>query len=368
MDEFYRVMQTKYDTKRLGMPQRYLGWHIHNASDGIIALIQRLLIDQKLQDAGLLDANVKSTPYPSNIEYHGPPQDYIPAMDTINKYRRLIGELRYIADSTRPDIAYVVGRLGAALAGANERHWTILKATLHYLKIKRNYGLYFRASKQRDEICATSKTRPISSNYDADWVNDIVDRRSITGGFITINGHPISLIPNKQTAVALSTVEAEYRAMTEVLQQAIYTQTLALSFHPSCKPAIRLYNDNIPAITMIQALGATKRSKFIDLRHQYLKQQIRDSNTSIYHKPSLLLSADMFIKALERQRFQDMRDLVEVFEIHAIDQDLMNFSATEVSQGACERRCRETLPSPHTWTTDSALQYLEADTTAAHST
>lgn len=122
----------------------------------------------------------------------------------------------------------------------------------------------------------------------------------------------------------------------------LYIPKHSLSFQEH-KAAIILYNENMAAITMIQALVATKRSVFIDLHLQYLKEYI-GTNTTIHHQPSRLLSADVFSEPLERQRLQEMRDLIEFFEITDIDQDIMTHSTTGV-QGACERRSRATLSS-----------------------
>lgn len=55
MDAFDKALRAKYKIKRLGRPQRYLGWHFHYQDDGSVELSQRLLIDQTLNDAGLIN-------------------------------------------------------------------------------------------------------------------------------------------------------------------------------------------------------------------------------------------------------------------------------------------------------------------------
>lgn len=322
MDEFYHVMKAKYDIKRLGRPRRYLGWHFHYAEDGSIALSQRGLIDKTLQDADMLMANGKHTPYPTNESYHPPSTEDTEQPETRDKYMQIIGDIRYIADSTRPDLAYVAGRLGAAMSRPTTRHWRIMIATLRYLKKTRNYGLFFKRNAEKKSINVAFKTSPICASSDADWANDVTDRRSITGGLITYRGRPVAWMSKKQPTVALSTAEAEYRAMAEVTQRAIYTQTLATSFDK--KPAeITLENDNMPALDMMAALGATKRSKFIDMRHHYLKQTVKEHNITLKHVASADLRADMFTKALERTRFEKLRSSVHVHEVPNIDDDLM---------------------------------------------
>lgn len=88
----------------------------------------------------MLQADGKRPPYPSQTEYHAPPKENTHLPDTAGKYRKLVGDLRYIADSTRPDVAYVVGRLGAAFSNPIDIHCNFMKATLAYLK-NRNYRL-----------------------------------------------------------------------------------------------------------------------------------------------------------------------------------------------------------------------------------
>lgn len=133
---------------------------------------------------------------------------------------------------------------------------------------------------------------------------------------------PIGWVAKKQTAVALSTAEAEYRAITELIQRSIYAQTLATTFVKE-RPGITLQNDNMPAIAMLGALGATKRSKFIDLRHNYIKQVTKTNNITIVHVPSKTCPADIFTKALERQRYEELRNLIDVDEIENVEKQIM---------------------------------------------
>lgn len=110
--------------------------------------------------------------------------------------------------------------------------------------------------------------------------------------------------------------------MTEITQRAIYAQTLALSFTRE-RPAIVLENDNMAAMRMLTALGATKRSKFIDLRHHYLKEVVKNNNVEIRHVPSQKCGADLFRKALDKTRFEELRQMVDVAEIRGIENTIM---------------------------------------------
>lgn len=51
---------------------------------------------------------------------------------------------------------------------------------------------------------------------DADYVADKDDRKSITGGLVTVDGSLVSWICKRQSGVSLSTMEAEYTAASVV--------------------------------------------------------------------------------------------------------------------------------------------------------
>lgn len=141
-----------------------------------------------------------------------------------------MGDVRYIADSTRPDITFVFGRLRAAMATPTVSHWNVMKETLVYLHKTRNHGPHFRRKQHQNEIHSTSAKKPLTSFPDSDWENEKVDRRSVAGGFFTWFGKPLGWHSKNQSVVATSTSEAEYRAIIEFVQRAIFAQTLATSF------------------------------------------------------------------------------------------------------------------------------------------
>lgn len=122
------------------------------------------------------------------MEYHVPTAAENSLDDIGTKVKQLIGELRYISDSTRPEINYVVCRLGAALSKTSEGQWGILNAKLRYLKCTRNYWIYFRKQENNQGIKVAFNPKPIRARVDADWDKDQDDRSSITCGYKTIHG------------------------------------------------------------------------------------------------------------------------------------------------------------------------------------
>jgi len=60
-----------------------------------------------------------------------------------NSYARLMGELQFIANAMRPDIAYVVSKLSSYTANPSMQHVTMLKRVLRYLSGTRLYGITY---------------------------------------------------------------------------------------------------------------------------------------------------------------------------------------------------------------------------------
>lgn len=120
----------------------------------------------------------------------------------------------------------------------------------------------------------------------------------------------------------MSTAEAEYHALTEVLQGTTHTQTLAMSFNTDPAHA-ELEKDYKPALDMIESLGATKRSKFIDLRYHYLTTTIKQKNVELKNTPYELLHADLLTKVLDCRRFERLLPQLGVDVILNIAAELM---------------------------------------------
>eukprot|EP00873_Tetraselmis_striata_P028774 jgi/Tetstr1/449038/TSEL_036254.t1 len=81
-------------------------------------------------------------------------------------YPNLVGSLIWLAVASRPDIAFVVGRMCAYMASPTERHWQIFVSVLRYLKGIPNHGLIFR--KQLD-----NEAPDFLFFVDADWATFI---------------------------------------------------------------------------------------------------------------------------------------------------------------------------------------------------
>ena len=97
------------DIEDQGHPADYVGVNIKRMKDGSIGLSQHGLIDTIIQDADLQDSKVKAVPAKVSKHLHAH-LDKAPFSLNFN-YRSMIGKLKYLAQTTRPDIMYATHQL-----------------------------------------------------------------------------------------------------------------------------------------------------------------------------------------------------------------------------------------------------------------
>ncbi|GIL82140.1 hypothetical protein Vretifemale_11076 [Volvox reticuliferus] len=119
-------------------------------------------------------------------------------------YRTLVGELNYLATSTRPDIAQALSVLARFMGKPSKSHMGLALGVLRYLA--QVHGSLDYALAELESLCW--KGTVIRS----DWAGDPATRRSMTGYVFKLGGAAISWNSELQRTLAASSVEAEYQA------------------------------------------------------------------------------------------------------------------------------------------------------------
>jgi len=97
-------LQTKYSVKDLGPATHIVGWKIEQTSTSI-TISQSAYIQQVLARFQLSECTPAPSPYLPDVMTSSTKDDE-PIDPPKQPYIALIGSLRYLADSTRPDIAH----------------------------------------------------------------------------------------------------------------------------------------------------------------------------------------------------------------------------------------------------------------------
>ncbi|GJU45253.1 hypothetical protein Tco_1202519 [Tanacetum coccineum] len=141
---------------------------------------------------------------------------------------------------------------------------------------------------------------------DSDHAGDYVDRKS-TSGICTFVGCCLtSWFSKKQTALAISTTEAEYVSAGKACQQALWMKQALIDYDVRLDD-VPIMCDNKGAIDLSKNLVQHSRTKHIEIRHHFLRDNVQKGHISIEKVPSIDNIADILTKPLKRESFNYLR-------------------------------------------------------------
>ncbi|GJV49029.1 retrovirus-related pol polyprotein from transposon TNT 1-94 [Tanacetum coccineum] len=141
---------------------------------------------------------------------------------------------------------------------------------------------------------------------DSDHAGDYVDRKS-TSGICTFMGCCLtSWFLKKQTALAISTTEAEYVSAGKACQQALWMKQALIDYGVRLDD-IPIMCDNKGAIDLSKNPVQHSRTKHIEIRHHFLRDNVQKGNISIEKVSSEDNIADILTKPLKREPFNYLR-------------------------------------------------------------
>ena len=215
------------------------------------------------------------------------------------------------------DLAYAVSTLCRFLSNPTNAHHGAAKRVLRYLRPTQNYGLGYEGM------------LPKASAYsDSDWANDRDTRRSVSGFLFSLNGAAVSWKSRRQSAVALSSTEAEYIAYAEAAKEAIWLQRLLIEIDTrkslrngntsdgqwGCQP-VTILVDNQGAQKLVNNPKHYDRTKHIDIRHHFIHDAKERGEIDIDHVPSADQTADILTKPLGRLLFERHHEAIDIVAI-----------------------------------------------------
>ncbi|GJW02419.1 retrovirus-related pol polyprotein from transposon TNT 1-94 [Tanacetum coccineum] len=126
-------------------------------------------------------------------------------------------------------------------------------------------------------------------------------RRSTSGSAQFLGYKLVSWSSKKQKSTAMSTIEAEYIVMSRCFAQILWmrSQLKDYGFAFSNTP---LYCDNRSAIALYCNNVQHSRSKHIDIRHHFIREQVKNGVVELYLMTTNYQLADIFTKELPRER------------------------------------------------------------------
>ncbi|XP_057730459.1 uncharacterized mitochondrial protein AtMg00810-like [Arachis stenosperma] len=181
------------------------------------------------------------TPLPSSIKFSAFGSS---VFHNLKLYRSVVGSLQYLT-VTHPELSYCVSRQSQFVHTPLDDHWKLVKRVLRYVSGTSGFGLHLHRT----------SIHSISAYSDSDWEGDPDDRKS-TGGFCAfLERNLVSWSSKKQGAVARSSIEAEYRAMTDLVAELIWIKNLMVELRIPLQTSPSIYCDNLSAVLLFKSLA-----------------------------------------------------------------------------------------------------------------
>jgi Reverse transcriptase (RNA-dependent DNA polymerase) len=290
----------KFEVKDLGQLRYFLGIEIARGTKGIV-LSQRKYVPDLFTETGMLGCRPAISPINQKFKLSaevGEPVDR-------ERYQRLVGRLIYL-NHTRPDISFAVSVVSRYMHDPREGHMDAVYQILRYLKNAPRKGLIFRKNEHLN----------IEGYCDSDWASCSDDMKSTSGYCMFIEGNLVSWKSKKQTVVARSTAEVDYRAMALGVAEMLWLRALLVELKIDQRAQMKLWCDNKSAISIANNPVQHDRTKHIEIDRFFIKEKLNSELLELGHVSTRDQAADCLTKglnSLDLARGCDKMGLVDIF-------------------------------------------------------
>ena len=287
--KFEKQMNEVVALKNLGKLHYYLGLQFERTDDGTFLLHQQSYIEKKLKEFNLSDSRPSNIPVDTGYQKSRPESQECLTNDDV--YRRAIGSLLYLSTNSRPDIAVGTSILARHVSNPKQADWIEVKRIFRYLNKTKEKKLRLGSSDDQS-------THQLIGYADADWGGDAEERKSNTGYVFIFLGATISWASRKQSMVTLSSTEAEYIALAEAAQEAMYLCRILKDLNQPVEACV-IYEDNQSCIKILpNDQLTTRRTKHIDTKFHFVRELFKNGAIEIRYCPTDKMIADLLTKPL----------------------------------------------------------------------
>ncbi|GKC66947.1 retrotransposon protein, putative, ty1-copia subclass, partial [Tanacetum coccineum] len=174
-----------------------------------------------------------------------------------------------------------------------EKHLTAIKRVFRYLKGTINMGLWYSKDTGFN----------LTAFAEADHAGCQDSRKSTSGNAQFLGEKLVSWSSKKHKCTAISTTEAEYIYLFGCCAQILWMWS-QLTDYGFDYNKIPLYSDSKSAIVLSCNTVQHSRTKHIVVRYHFIKEQVDNEVVELYFVQTNYQLADIFTKALARERFE----------------------------------------------------------------
>ncbi|GJY71449.1 retrovirus-related pol polyprotein from transposon TNT 1-94 [Tanacetum coccineum] len=266
---FSKEMSSKFQMSMMGQMSFFLGLQVSQSPRGIF-INQAKYALETLKKYGMDLSDPVDTPMVDRLKLD---EDLMGIPVDQTRFRGMVGSLMYLTASrplmyltaSRPNLVFAVCMCARYHAKPTKNHFELLR-------------------------CGIMRDVSFKKKYFGSAPQFLGDRL-------------VSWSSKKQRSTAISTTEAEYIAMSGCCAQILWMRSQLKDYGFDFNK-IPLYCDNKSAIALCCNNVQHSRSKHIDIRHHFIREQVENRVVELYFVETNYQLADILTKALPRERFE----------------------------------------------------------------
>ena len=188
-----------------------------------------------------------------------------------------------------------------------EKHIQAVVRILHYLKSTVGKGLLYQKH----------STMVVEGYTDSDYASSLEDRRSTSGYCTLLGGNLVSWRSKKQSVVARSSAEAEFRAMTLGICELLWLKIILDDLKISQEVPMKLYCDNKSAIDIAHNPVQHDRTKHVEIDRHFIKEKLDNGTIALTYIPTDSQVADVLTKGLPKSKFEHHLSKLGMIDIYS---------------------------------------------------
>ena len=278
----------------------FLGIEVNHRPNGSLMLTQSKYIRDLLSKTAMDEANSISSPMVGGCKLTktGSEDFFDPTL-----YRFVVGALHY-ATITHPKISFSDNKVFQFMSQPTEQDWVAVKRIPGYLKGTLHFGLKLEPN-------FSTKHYSVHAFCDADWASDPDDRRSTSGAAVFLGPNLVSWWSKKQSVVARSSTEAEYRSLALATAEVTWIQSLLTELKVPHAPPV-IFCDNMSTVSLVHNPVLHSCTKHIELDLFFVREKVLRKQRQVVHVPAADQRADILTKALSPSNFVMHRSKLRV--------------------------------------------------------
>ena len=228
-------------------------------------------------------------------------------------YRSIVGKLLYIYPEV-PFCQWVINRLAQKMSKPTVK---MVKAAVHFvgfLTTVQDVGLLLLYKPCASSILANggepAEGAVMQIFTDADWASDKQSRQSMSSVMVFCGRGLMYSYVRQQRAIALSSCESEYYAMTSGLSEGLLLHDL-MQYLLNMELKLEVRTDSSSARQVGERLGVSK-TRHLSTRALWLQKAVADKKCVLRPVPTELNPADLNTKLLSQSRMKGLACLIGI--------------------------------------------------------